>query len=190
MLLIILSKISERHSGCSKISQYALKSSTVEISPIPWFSAACTTCLVKTGLPLISLSSGGKSLHAFPISIPLIPLPVSLRCWPRSIISCAISSFLTGSAGQLTPRSRTFPEYFHVVLRYLFRRSLKDDHPDIYEEIGDLYRTANSVRHEGVCQYTDEGRTVEVDAARASKMVEAARSAIEWANSLGNRCAT
>ena len=90
---------------------------------------------------------------------------------------------------ELTPQRRPFPEYFHVVMRYLVKHSLKDEHPDIYKEITHLYKTASSVRHEGRCQYKKDdkkGTIVKVDAPRASSMIKAARSAIEWAKSLWN----
>lgn len=88
---------------------------------------------------------------------------------------------------ELTPRFRTFPEYFHIVLRYLIKHSLKDEHPESYNEIEHLYKTVNSVRHEGRCEYKDErGRAVDVGSREAGNMVTAARSAIEWANSLQN----
>lgn len=88
---------------------------------------------------------------------------------------------------ELTPRNQPFPKYFHVVLRYLTKRSLKDEHPEIYNEIDHLYNTASSVRHEGRCQYKGkQGRVVDVGSQEAGKMINAARSAIEWANSLRN----
>jgi hypothetical protein len=87
---------------------------------------------------------------------------------------------------RLTQRRRTFPEYFHVVLQHLIKRSLKVEHQDIYEEIDHLYKTASSVRHEGKCQYKNKrtGKVVEVGSQEAKRMIDAARSAIEWANSL------
>jgi len=86
---------------------------------------------------------------------------------------------------QLAPRNRTFPEYFHIVMRYLVRRSLKDEQPDVYKEIDGLYRAMNSVRHEGLCQYkTERGKIVYVGTQETGRMINAAESAIKWASSL------
>ncbi|MBA7595402.1 hypothetical protein ES703_02365 [subsurface metagenome] len=88
---------------------------------------------------------------------------------------------------ELTAQHRPFPEYFHVVLRYLVKRSLKVDNLDVYKEIDHLYLTVNSVRHAGRCEYKGGKREViGVGSKEVREMINAARSAIEWASSLQN----
>jgi hypothetical protein len=84
----------------------------------------------------------------------------------------------------LTPRNRTFPEYFHIVLHYLFGRSLKYDEASLYKEIDNLHQTINFVRHEGRCQYKINNKIITVDSNVARQMITSAVHAIKWAKSL------
>jgi len=85
----------------------------------------------------------------------------------------------------LTSGGRTFPEYFHVVLLYLLGRSLKNENGDLYTKIDNLYRTVNSVRHEGLCQFKDtKGKPVTVHSEVARQMIKSVEDAIKWAKSL------
>jgi hypothetical protein len=85
----------------------------------------------------------------------------------------------------LTSGGRTFPEYFHVVLLYLLGRSLKNEKGDLYTKIDNLYKTVNSVRHEGLCQFKDtKGKPVTVNSKVARQMIKSIEDAIKWAKSL------
>lgn len=85
----------------------------------------------------------------------------------------------------LTPRTRTFPEYFHIVLLYLFGRSLKHEKSSLHTQLDNLYKTVNSVRHTGLCQYkTNKDKTITVDSNVARQMITSAEHAIKWAKSL------
>jgi len=85
----------------------------------------------------------------------------------------------------LTSRERTFPEYFHIISLYLLGRSLKNENSDLYTKIENLYKTANTVRHEGLCQYNDTGgRLVTVNSEVARQMIKSIEDAIKWAKSL------
>jgi hypothetical protein len=85
----------------------------------------------------------------------------------------------------LTSRERIFPEYFHIILLYLLGRSLKNENSDLYTKIENLYKTANTVRHEGLCQYNDTGgRLVTVNSEVARQMIKSIEDAIKWAKSL------
>lgn len=76
-------------------------------------------------------------------------------------------------------------DYFHEVLKYLFRHSLKEDKETLYNEIDYLVRTNNSVKHEGKCQYkNDKGVVIPVDSARARKFISAVEEAIKYTKSL------
>ena len=98
------------------------------------------------------------------------------------IISTKIATFVSKLSKQTT-----WSEYFHVVLRYLVKRSLKVDNLDVYKEIDHLYLTVNSVRHAGRCEYKGgKGEVIGVGSKEVREMINAARSAIEWASSLQN----
>ncbi len=88
-----------------------------------------------------------------------------------------VYSALTQRAGLLS--------YFHEVLRYLFRRSLKEEKATIYKELDCLVRTNNFVKHEGLCQYRDDkGKVIQVDSARARAFINAVEEATQYAKSL------
>jgi len=75
--------------------------------------------------------------------------------------------------------------YFHEVLRYLFGHSLKDDKPELYEKLGYLCKTNNSVKHEGKCQYEEKGKKVKkVNAPEAGQFINAVIEAIVYTKSL------
>ena len=88
----------------------------------------------------------------------------------------------------LTPERAGFLTYFHVVLKYLCGHSLKEDRPDLYEELDCLRKTNNSVKHEGKCQYykgdRKKGKPINVDSSRARKFISAVEEAIEYTKSL------
>lgn len=80
---------------------------------------------------------------------------------------------------------RTFPEYFHIISLHLLGRSLKNENSDLYTKIDNLYKTVNSVRHEGLCQYKHTGgRPVVVNSQVARQMIKSIEDAIKWAKSL------
>lgn len=75
--------------------------------------------------------------------------------------------------------------YFHEVLRYLFKHSLKDEKSDLYREIDYLVRTSNFVRHEGLCLYkNDKGNITQVDSTRARDLIKAVEEAIQYTKAL------
>lgn len=88
----------------------------------------------------------------------------------------------------LTPERAGFLTYFHVVLKYLCGHSLKEDRPDLYEELDCLRKTNNSVKHEGKCQYykrdRKKGKPIKVDSNRTRKFISAVEEAIEYTKSL------
>lgn len=93
-------------------------------------------------------------------------------------IDAEVYSALTQRAGVLS--------YFHEVVKYLFRHSLKEERTDLYKELDCLTRTNNSVKHEGLCQYkNDKGKVITVDSARATEFIDAVENAIQYVKSLG-----
>lgn len=93
-------------------------------------------------------------------------------------IDPVVYSALTESGGLLY--------YFHQVLKYLFRHSLKEDKTGLYKQLDCLVRTNNSVKHEGLCGYNnDKGRFIEVDSGQAKGFIKAVEEAIQYTKSLG-----
>lgn len=85
----------------------------------------------------------------------------------------------------LTQRARVL-SYFHEVLRYLFKHSLKEKKTDLYRELDYLVGTNNFVKHEGLCQYkNDKGVVIPVDSTRARDFIQAVEEAIKYTKSLG-----
>ena len=82
-----------------------------------------------------------------------------------------------------------FLYYFHEVLKYLFRHSLNEDKPHLYEELGYLSNTNNNVKHKGQCHYTISKKSkavdIPVDSTRAKKFINAVEEAIQYTKSLG-----
>lgn len=79
---------------------------------------------------------------------------------------------------------RRWPEYFDVVLKYVLDHSLKDEKQGLYSDIERLYKTANSVRHEGRCGYKEGSTFIEVGPGEAARLVSAASDTIQWVKSL------
>ena len=74
------------------------------------------------------------------------------------------------------------------MLKYLCGHSLKEDRPDLYEELDCLRKTNNSVKHTGKCQYyrdRKKGKPIEVDSNRVWKFIGAVEEAIKYTKSLG-----
>jgi len=83
----------------------------------------------------------------------------------------------------LTPWNAGVLHYFHEVLKYLFKHSLKEE-PDLYRELDCLRKTNNSIKHEGKCQYEDKGKIIQVDSTRATEFINAVDKAIQYTKSL------
>ena len=82
-------------------------------------------------------------------------------------------------------------DYFHKVLKYLLRHSLKEDNETLYNEIDYLVRTNNFVKHEGKCQYkNDKGVVTPVDSTRARKFINGVEEAIKYTKSLASSSVT
>ncbi len=91
-------------------------------------------------------------------------------------VDLVVFKALTGGAGVL--------DYFHQVLKYLCKHSLKEEKADLYQELDYLVRANNFVKHEGVCGYNDKkGRFTEVDSKRAREFIKAAEDAIQYTKS-------
>jgi hypothetical protein len=74
---------------------------------------------------------------------------------------------------------------FKLVTEAIDNRSLLSDDAASYESIKDLYRTRNSVEHEGILTFkSDDGVVVEVDQERALKFLAACESGVRWLESL------
>lgn len=86
-----------------------------------------------------------------------------------------------------------FLYYFHEVLKYLFRHSLNEDKPHLYEELSYLVNTNNNVKHKGQCYYTISKKNkrefiavdIPVDSTRAREFIKAVEEAIQYTKSLG-----
>jgi len=92
-------------------------------------------------------------------------------------VDLVVFKALTAGAGVL--------DYFHQVLKYLCKHSLKEEKADLYQELDYLVGANNFVKHEGVCGYNDKkGRFMEVDSKRAREFIKAAEDAIQYTKSL------
>ena len=98
-------------------------------------------------------------------------------------VDSTVYSALTQNARVI---SYSYTSYFHEVLKYLFKHSLKEEKKDLYKELDYLVRTNNSVKHEGKCQYKDKkGNITLVDSTRATDFIRAVEDAIKYTESLG-----
>ncbi|MBA7714442.1 hypothetical protein ES703_123465 [subsurface metagenome] len=92
-------------------------------------------------------------------------------------VDAVVIKALTTGAGVL--------DYFHQVLKYLCKHSLKEEKEDLYQELDYLVRTNNFVKHEGLCGYNNKkGRFVDVDSKRAKEFIGAVEETIRHTKSL------
>lgn len=76
--------------------------------------------------------------------------------------------------------------YFHEILLYVTRHSLKDENPDLYDEIENLFKTRNNIAHKGACEFkTKDGRKIiKVDSAKAIIFIKKVYEFIDWIEAL------
>lgn len=69
---------------------------------------------------------------------------------------------------------------FHHIPHLVNGRSLKREDPPTFQVIEKLYRTRNSLVHEGTLQYVEAGSVIKVNQSIATEFLEASRRAVRW----------
>jgi hypothetical protein len=68
----------------------------------------------------------------------------------------------------------------HSLPKHISGRSLKQEEPDAFEDIQNMYRARNSIMHEGELRYRKSAEWVSVDHRTAGRFVQSGWKGIDW----------